>query len=217
MQVDIRPLEPALLEDYLRFFDDVAFADHKEWAWCYCTFYHLGKEDEERLEAEFAGNWTRDALRGIAVGLIQKRALNGYLAYENGQVVGWCNAADKKNYKKLCENRSILFWLHLTPAAVFLLPLGNIILPLILWLSHKDKTSHVREQGANIINFQILWYVVTVIIVGILMFGLKDYMATAYMLLLVLMTNVIYPVFVAIRIRKGKIRNYYPAIIRFIR
>jgi len=42
-------------------------------------------------------------------------------------------------------------------------------------------------------------------------------MATAYMLLLVLMTNVIYPVFVAIRIRKGKIRNYYPAIIRFIR
>lgn len=117
----------------------------------------------------------------------------------------------------LCENRSILFWLHLTPAAVFLLPLGNIILPLILWLSHKDKTSHVREQGANIINFQILWYVVTVIIVGILMFGLKDYMATAYMLLLVLMTNVIYPVFVAIRIRKGKIRNYYPAIIRFIR
>jgi len=107
MQVDIRPLEPALLEDYLRFFDDVAFADHKEWAWCYCTFYHLGKEDEERLEAEFAGNWTRDALRGIAVGLIQKRALNGYLAYENGQVVGWCNAADKKNYKKLCENRSI--------------------------------------------------------------------------------------------------------------
>ncbi len=117
----------------------------------------------------------------------------------------------------LRENRSILYWLHLTPAAAFLLPLGNIILPLMIWLSHKEKTSYVREQGANITNFQIIWYVVTVIIVGIFFLGLKDFKATGYMLLLLLVTNVIYPFFVAIRVRKGKIRNYYPTLIRFIR
>lgn len=117
----------------------------------------------------------------------------------------------------LQENRSILFWLHLTPAAVYLLPLGNIILPLIIWLSHKDRTMHVREQGAGIINFQIIWYVVTVIIIGILLIGLTDYKSVEYMMLLLLVTNVIYPVIVAIRVRKGKIRNYYPALIRFIR
>lgn len=117
----------------------------------------------------------------------------------------------------LQENRSLLFWLHLTPIAAFLLPLGNIILPLIIWLSHKDRTSHVREQGANIINFQIIWYVITVIIVGILLIGLTDYKAVKYMMLLFLATNVIYPVIVAILVRKGRIKKYYPTLIRFIR
>jgi len=109
MPIVIHPLTPDLLEDYLRFFDGVAFTDHPEWAWCYCTYYHLGKEDEERIdkEAKAQGNRTRETLRSIAIDLIQKGDLNGYLAYTDGLVVGWCNAADKQNYKKLCENRSI--------------------------------------------------------------------------------------------------------------
>jgi uncharacterized Tic20 family protein len=117
----------------------------------------------------------------------------------------------------LQENRVILFWLHLTPVAAFLLPLGNIILPLIIWLSNKDRTAHVREQGADIINFQIVWYVTTVIIVGIFFIGLTNYRVIEYILLIFLVTNVIYPVIVAVRVRKGKIKKYYPTIIRFIR
>jgi GNAT superfamily N-acetyltransferase len=107
MQTEIKKLEPALLEDYMDFFDNVAFADHQEWAWCYCTYYHLGKQDEKKLEEENAVRFNREVLRNVAVGLIQDRKLNGYLAYRDGKVVGWCNAADKKNYKKLCENREI--------------------------------------------------------------------------------------------------------------
>ncbi len=107
MQIDIRPLEPALLEDYLYFFDNVAFIDHQEWAWCYCTYYHLGKQEEERIEAESAGKLTGDVLRSIAISLVSERKLQGYLAYIDGRVIGWCNVADKKNYKKLCENRDI--------------------------------------------------------------------------------------------------------------
>lgn len=107
MLIEIQSLEPALIEDYLEFFDNVAFSDHPEWAWCYCTYYHLGKQDEERLEAENKGRFDRDVLRNVAVGLIKDRKLNGYLAYCGGKVIGWCNAADKKNYKKLCENKDI--------------------------------------------------------------------------------------------------------------
>jgi uncharacterized Tic20 family protein len=117
----------------------------------------------------------------------------------------------------LQENRSVLFWLHLSPVAAFLLPLGNIILPLIVWLSNKDRTAHVREQGANIINFHIIWYVTTVIIAGIFLIGLTNYRVIEYILLIFLVTNVIYPVIAAILVRKGKIRNYYPTLIRFIR
>ncbi len=107
MRVEIRRLEPALLEDYLEFFDNAAFTDHPEWSWCYCTFYHLGKADEKRLDAGYAGRFNRDVLRNVAIGLIKERRLNGYLAYDGGRVVGWCNAADKKNFKKLCENREV--------------------------------------------------------------------------------------------------------------
>jgi uncharacterized Tic20 family protein len=116
----------------------------------------------------------------------------------------------------LTENNSFLFWLHLTPLATFLFPLGNIFLPLVLWFSGREKTAHVREQGANIINFQIIWYLITVIVVGIIFVGLH-YKAAGYMLMLMLVTNVVYPVIAAILIRKGKIRNYYPTLIRFIR
>lgn len=107
MQMEIRPLEPALLHDFLDFFDDVAFTDHQDWSWCYCTYYLLGKEDEQRITAENSGEWTRDIPRNMAIRMIKQRELNGYLAYLEGNVVGWCNAGDKKSYKRLCENREI--------------------------------------------------------------------------------------------------------------
>jgi len=107
MDIVIRPLEPGLLEDYLYFFDHVAFSDHPEWSWCYCTFFHIGKEVQEQLDAGSGGEPTRGSMRNIAVELINNRKLNGYLAYADGKVVGWCNASDKKNYIRLCENRDI--------------------------------------------------------------------------------------------------------------
>lgn len=42
MQIDIRQLEPNLLDDYLDFFDNVAFTDHQEWAWCDCFSHYHG-------------------------------------------------------------------------------------------------------------------------------------------------------------------------------
>ncbi len=106
METIIRPLSPELLDDFLYFFDHVAFADHPEWQWCYCTFFHLGKQDEQRLEEE-SSRCTRDVLRNVAIDLINTGVMRGYLAYADGQVVGWCNASDKRGYKKLCENRDI--------------------------------------------------------------------------------------------------------------
>jgi len=107
MELEIRALSPALIEDYLGFFDGAAFSDHPEWSFCYCTYYHLGKQDEEALEAQCAGRWTRDILRNTAIDLIKTGRLNGYLAYSDGRVLGWCNAGDKKSFKKLCENRGV--------------------------------------------------------------------------------------------------------------
>ncbi len=101
--MDIHALTPERLHDFLSFFDDVAFSDHKEWSWCYCTFFHLGCADEKRIEEEH-----KDILlRNNAIRLVNDATIQGYLAYEDGAVIGWLNANDKKNYAKLCERAEL--------------------------------------------------------------------------------------------------------------
>ena len=98
MELDIRPLTPDMADDYLHFFDHVAFTDHPDWASCYCLAFHF----EPVWDAEDAGRdnpWRDRAARFIAEG-----KLRGYLAYADGAVAGWCNANDKRNYAALAHN-----------------------------------------------------------------------------------------------------------------
>lgn len=44
MNLDIRALTYDLLDDYLDFFDNIAFSDNKEWSGCYCVHFHLEEE-----------------------------------------------------------------------------------------------------------------------------------------------------------------------------
>jgi GNAT superfamily N-acetyltransferase len=89
--IQIKPLTPDRLGDYLNFFDHDAFSDNPGWAGCYCHFYfapHNQKPWEERDGAE-----NRQAVSQ----LIQAGKMHGYLAYAGDMVVGWCNAGLRKN------------------------------------------------------------------------------------------------------------------------
>lgn len=99
MSIEICKLSPALLADFLNFFDNVAFEDHKEWAGCYCTEFHWDAE----LETEHRCSGIHKCGRDYAIEFIQKGILQGYLAYMEGEVVGWCNANDKTGYRRLVE------------------------------------------------------------------------------------------------------------------
>ncbi|MCL2508442.1 MAG: GNAT family N-acetyltransferase [Oscillospiraceae bacterium] len=93
MDIEIRKLSTDLLDDWLYYFDHVAFTDNKEWSCCYCIHYHW----KQAFEDEWKKTGTAD-LRGCAVKLINEGIMQGYLAYHGGQVVGWCNANDKQVY-----------------------------------------------------------------------------------------------------------------------
>jgi len=84
----VKPLSPALADDYLAFFDHEggpAFADNPEWAKCYCHYYQVPKAIDW---SSFAGPDNRVAMRSrIEVG-----EMEGFLAYEGERVVGWVNA-----------------------------------------------------------------------------------------------------------------------------
>lgn len=97
MRISVCKLRPDILEDWLHYFDKTAFTDNDEWCGCYCMCYHWDHE----LEKKRAWNCDRESAefnRKQAIRLIKSGHLQGYLAYADGNVVGWCNANDKKSY-----------------------------------------------------------------------------------------------------------------------
>ena len=93
MTLEIRALAPALLDDYLTFFDRDAFADFPWWSACYCRFW----DDPSDPEGE-SGPERRERYRALVTDLIQSGRHRGLLAYVDGKVVGWCNAKARLAY-----------------------------------------------------------------------------------------------------------------------
>ena len=60
---------------------------------------------------------------------------------------------------------------HLSALAGFIIPLGNVIGPLVIWMIKKDVYPLVDDQGKEALNFQIsmtIYYIVASILILIL-------------------------------------------------
>lgn len=100
MEISVRRLTAALLEDWLYYFDNEAFSDNDEWCGCYCMCYHWDSE----LEKIRSWNCGKDCVgfnREQAIRLIKSGRMQGYLAYAEGKVVGWCNSNHKQAYNNV--------------------------------------------------------------------------------------------------------------------
>ncbi|MBO4731861.1 MAG: GNAT family N-acetyltransferase [Spirochaetaceae bacterium] len=116
MIYEIKKLTPDLSKDYFDFFDNRAFSDDSPFYPCYCNAFNLSKErmkTELYQKTEEYGNdfeaWKR-ALRESAERMVAAGEIQGYLAYDNGVSVGWCNANERLNYYRTGE-----FDLHTPP------------------------------------------------------------------------------------------------------
>lgn len=57
---------------------------------------------------------------------------------------------------------------HLSALVGFVIPFGNVIAPLIIWILKKDEFPHVDDQGKEALNFQIsitIYFVIGIILV----------------------------------------------------
>ena len=101
--ISIEPLAPARVDDYLRFFDHErgpAFADNAEWAKCYCHFYSVPLAVDW---PSLPGEANRIAMRArIEVG-----EMEGFLAYDGDEVVGWMNAQPRHKLPHCFERMRI--------------------------------------------------------------------------------------------------------------
>jgi uncharacterized Tic20 family protein len=53
------------------------------------------------------------------------------------------------------HQKNIATFIHLSTFSRFIIPLGNFIGPIILWVANKDKSEFVDAHGKQAINFQI--------------------------------------------------------------
>ena len=73
----------------------------------------------------------------------------------------------------LKENKQLLVLTHLSQLIVLITGFGSLLLPLVIWLTQKDKIQELDQHGKQILNFQISLLIYTVICVPlILLFGL---------------------------------------------
>jgi uncharacterized Tic20 family protein len=100
---------------------------------------------------------------------------------------------------------------HIGAFVGYIIPLGNIIVPLIFWSMKKEESSLVDDQGKESLNFQItmtIAYIVagflTVIVIGVpLLIGLGIF-------------NLIMIIIAGIKANDGE-KYRYPVNIRFIK
>jgi GNAT superfamily N-acetyltransferase len=96
-------LAPARRDDFLAFFDHergAAFADNPEWATCYCHFYQLPRALDWKT---FDGPANRLAMAAR----IDSAEQEGFLAYAEGEVVGWLNAQPYSKLRHACARLSV--------------------------------------------------------------------------------------------------------------
>ncbi len=100
---------------------------------------------------------------------------------------------------------------HLSAFAAFLVPLGNLIAPLIIWLLKREEMGFVDEQGKEAVNFQIT-ALIAALIAALLMFVLIGFVLMPVLLIVWLALVII----AAIRASEG--RHYrYPFSLRLIK
>ena len=130
------------------------------------------------------------------------------------------NAEDILDYGKQSDT-SYLVYFNLSVISFLIIPIGNIIIPLILWLTKKDKIIGLKEAGINLLNFQIVWSVLkfSSLIIGVV-FKIVHFPGGQFFLILwavLSMINIILPIVVILKLKKGKTGNMYPNLIRIIK
>ncbi len=109
------------------------------------------------------------------------------------------------------EDRTLIVITHLSQLITLLTGFGSLILPLILWVTQKEKVYQMDSHGKNIINFQLSLIVYCIICVPlILLFGLG---ILGFIVLGIF--SVVFPVINAIKASNGETPRY-PLTFNFI-
>jgi uncharacterized Tic20 family protein len=108
------------------------------------------------------------------------------------------------------DDRMMAMFCHLSALIGFVIPFGNIIGPLIIWLIKKDQSPLVDQHGKEAINFQISMtiYIIASIILILVLIGIP-------LLVFLGLFELVVIVIAAVKANEGQLYKY-PLSIRFL-
>ncbi|MFB0565446.1 MAG: DUF4870 domain-containing protein [Candidatus Aminicenantaceae bacterium] len=100
---------------------------------------------------------------------------------------------------------------HIAALAGFIVPFGNIIGPLVIWLIKKDESPFVDDQGKESLNFQIsiTIYCIVAALLIIIVLGI-------FILIGLAILDIVLIIVAAVKANNGE-KFRYPLTIRFVR
>ena len=99
---------------------------------------------------------------------------------------------------------------HLGTLLGYVVPFGNIIVPLIIWISKKEESKTIEDQAKESLNFQIT-VTIFAIIAGVLVLILVG----IFLIFAVAIFQLIFVIIATIEVDKGNLYRY-PLNIRLI-
>jgi ribosomal protein S18 acetylase RimI-like enzyme len=90
MNYEIQPLVPSTLDEFHAFFEKST-----NFQGCHCMYWEFPGTNQEWREAESAD------CREKKSELVREKGSTGYLLYEAGKVIGWCQVGHRSYFEKL--------------------------------------------------------------------------------------------------------------------
>lgn len=107
--------------------------------------------------------------------------------------------------------KSFTILMHLSVFAGMIIPMGGIVLPLVMWLTNKEKSSLIDAHGKNIMNWMISSFIYAIASVILMVVGIGFLMIIALVIL-----SLVFTIMGAVKASNGEVFKY-PLAIEFIK
>jgi hypothetical protein len=102
------------------------------------------------------------------------------------------------------QDRQLIVLTHLSQLITLVIGFGSLILPLILWMTNKEKVYQMDAHGKNIINFQLsilIYSLICIPLILLLGLGILGLIVLAFV-------AIVFPIINAIKASNGETPTY---------
>jgi uncharacterized Tic20 family protein len=113
------------------------------------------------------------------------------------------------------SDRTFAIVSHLVFLAGFVVPLGSVLGPMVIWLVKKDESPHVEAHAREALNFQLSMLIYSFILAFMLLTIVLALIAIPGIIVLVIL-NLVFSIVAAVKASNGEFFRY-PLTIRIIK